>query len=127
MRYSQQLVHAVLASEGLMKLKRNIIKTQRVLTCATICALETVVGDYRSDKGRLSAIKTALPILHRLAAIAPNAAGLGGIGGKQYKQELDKLLNKAEEDLEDRYKRRQHVHVCRHPLLESDFLVLRTR
>ena len=92
--------HAVLASEGLMKLKRNIIKTQRVLTCASICALETVVGDYRGDKGRLSAVKTALPILHRLAAIAPNAAGLGGVGGKQYKQELDKLLNKAEEDLD---------------------------
>ena len=71
--------HSLLASHGLIKAQKNILKTQRVLTCASICVLETVVGSYRAEKGRLHAIRTALPILHKLEAIAPTAAGIGGI------------------------------------------------
>jgi hypothetical protein len=106
--------------QGLIRMKKNVIKTQRVLTCSTSCVLETAVSgkntaclllrhdfllktaiilptqardnqregtqkksnallpaEYKAEKGRLGAIRSALPILHRLEAMAPNAAGIG--------------------------------------------------
>ena len=89
--------HSLLSSEGLIKTKKNVIKTQRVLTCATNCVLESAVAEYKAEKGRLGAVRSALPILHRLAGAAPTASGIGGIGGKRYKEEMDRLLNREAE------------------------------
>eukprot|EP01043_Picozoa_sp_COSAG02_P002582 COSAG02_NODE_60_length_43475_cov_59.494582_10_plen_3160_part_00 len=91
--------HSLLASEGLIKAKKNVIKTQRVLISATSCVLENAVAVYKAEKGRLGAIRSALPILRRLAEAAPTAAGIGGIGGKRFKEELDRLMDRETEQV----------------------------